>query len=328
MGFNINRYKNRIVQEYELEIITPMFLGGAEPNSAELRTASIKGMLRFWWRALYGSNDLKKMKGDEDNIFGSTNKKSDLVIKILSENIVSKIPNGFPKGDQYPVPSKPFKPNIIDYLAYGLHDYKKGVVYHTKCILPGINFLLTVTYNQQYEREINNALNFLINFGGLGSRSRNGFGSMRIINKQSNISFQNSSKKSLVKFTAISKETKLFLFKSRNTWEEALSKIGIAYKDARLYLEKKRNFEKRGLVAMPIEVKHEIIPDYIKKGRHAKPYFLHVNKLDNGKYQGKILFMPYEYYKSNKRDEYIEACNQMNKYIEDNFEVEVKNVFS
>ncbi|HPU57120.1 MAG TPA: type III-B CRISPR module RAMP protein Cmr1, partial [Verrucomicrobiota bacterium] len=34
-------------------IVTPMFLGGANPESqAELRISSIKGALRFWWRAL------------------------------------------------------------------------------------------------------------------------------------------------------------------------------------------------------------------------------------------------------------------------------------
>ncbi|GIX17751.1 MAG: hypothetical protein KatS3mg119_1937 [Rhodothalassiaceae bacterium] len=35
------------------EVVTPMFLGGAVPEeTVELRPASIKGALRFWWRAL------------------------------------------------------------------------------------------------------------------------------------------------------------------------------------------------------------------------------------------------------------------------------------
>ena len=39
--------------EARFKICTPMFLGGAEPQHTEgLRTASIKGALRFWWRAL------------------------------------------------------------------------------------------------------------------------------------------------------------------------------------------------------------------------------------------------------------------------------------
>lgn len=36
-----------------LKAVTPMFLGGAEPNKiAELRAPSIKGALRFWYRAI------------------------------------------------------------------------------------------------------------------------------------------------------------------------------------------------------------------------------------------------------------------------------------
>ena len=46
MKINLNRYKNRVTHTFELEVVTPLFLGGAERPSAELRTASIKGMLR------------------------------------------------------------------------------------------------------------------------------------------------------------------------------------------------------------------------------------------------------------------------------------------
>jgi len=33
------------------KIVTPMFLGGAD-HEEEIRVPSIKGALRFWWRAL------------------------------------------------------------------------------------------------------------------------------------------------------------------------------------------------------------------------------------------------------------------------------------
>ncbi|WP_143108945.1 type III-B CRISPR module RAMP protein Cmr1, partial [Bathymodiolus thermophilus thioautotrophic gill symbiont] len=33
-------------------IITPMFISGAKVTEAELRIPSIKGAIRFWWRAL------------------------------------------------------------------------------------------------------------------------------------------------------------------------------------------------------------------------------------------------------------------------------------
>ena len=53
MTFYISRYKNMDSVEFDLEVVTPMFLGGANVNDAELRIPSIKGMLRFWWRAAW-----------------------------------------------------------------------------------------------------------------------------------------------------------------------------------------------------------------------------------------------------------------------------------
>lgn len=39
---------------FTCKIITPMFLAGADGQTPELRAASIKGALRFWWRACHG----------------------------------------------------------------------------------------------------------------------------------------------------------------------------------------------------------------------------------------------------------------------------------
>ncbi len=54
-------------------------MGGANPNQHEIRPASFKGVMRFWWRAINGDLSLKKQ---ENEIFGSTEKKSSFSIKI------------------------------------------------------------------------------------------------------------------------------------------------------------------------------------------------------------------------------------------------------
>ena len=43
MSFYISRFKGLESQEYEVEIVTPLFLGGADPKKAELRAPSITG---------------------------------------------------------------------------------------------------------------------------------------------------------------------------------------------------------------------------------------------------------------------------------------------
>ena len=87
MKFSLIRLKKIKEIEFSCEIVTPLFLGGANSNKAELREASIKGMLRFWWRALYGDEDYKSMRKRESEIFGSTESKSRVEISVENEQL-------------------------------------------------------------------------------------------------------------------------------------------------------------------------------------------------------------------------------------------------
>ncbi|MCZ7641232.1 MAG: type III-B CRISPR module RAMP protein Cmr1 [Verrucomicrobia bacterium] len=58
-----------------LELITPCFCGGAEPEQqAEIRAPSIRGQLRWWFRTLGGFKSLAPMsvREQEAMIFGTT----------------------------------------------------------------------------------------------------------------------------------------------------------------------------------------------------------------------------------------------------------------
>lgn len=64
-----------ILQNYLLEVITPCFCGGAEPDQrAEIRPASIRGQLRWWFRVLGGFKSLahQSVEAQEAMIFGAT----------------------------------------------------------------------------------------------------------------------------------------------------------------------------------------------------------------------------------------------------------------
>jgi len=55
--------------EFTLTAISPVFIGGATQNP-EIRSQTIKGMLRFWWRALKSEDDIKKLYEEEAKLFG------------------------------------------------------------------------------------------------------------------------------------------------------------------------------------------------------------------------------------------------------------------
>lgn len=68
-----------------VKVITPLFMGGAN-QQAELRSQSIKGIIRYWWRALKATNDIKKLMEEEAKIFGGYIKKNK-ELEAISSNI-------------------------------------------------------------------------------------------------------------------------------------------------------------------------------------------------------------------------------------------------
>lgn len=162
MAFYIERFKGVEAKEFEVEIVTPLFLGGADPKKAELRVPSIKGALRFWWRAIYAHLSLNVLKEQESKIFGDAGDiygKSKVHIKICNTLIY----NG---NDRYnPVPHK-------------------NVRFSFPCFSPGQSFSLKICG----DKKSFDLLKLVSVLGGLGKRSRRGFGSF-VIKKIDGIDF-------------------------------------------------------------------------------------------------------------------------------------------
>ncbi|KUJ95953.1 MAG: CRISPR-associated protein TM1795 family protein [Desulfonauticus sp. 38_4375] len=320
MVYYIGRYKGIEKKEYNIEVVTPMFLGGAEINKAELRVPSIKGMLRFWWRATCGIEDIEELYEKESELFGNTDIKSNVCLDITDCNL--KISKSIFSGKKYIAICKGRKLpplDVLHYLAYGTLNKKgQGNIVHKEYIDVGSSFKLVLKCRKDIFGEVEKSLAYLINFGGLGAKSRNGFGSMYCEEvQQINKPLKSGNLKN---YTSFSQYSRLIQFNPEQTWQDALSNVGLVYREGRLSLEKKHNFEKRGLVAKPIEAKGENVPDYIKDNRHAKVLFLHVRKLKNGNYQGQILFLPYNFKSFNDTSEsfhlFSETLNRLCKKIE------------
>ncbi len=73
--------------ELRLETVTPLFLGGAE-QQPELRPASLRGALRYWFRAMLGGvigdddDALKELRRREAEVFGETERGSGVVVRL------------------------------------------------------------------------------------------------------------------------------------------------------------------------------------------------------------------------------------------------------
>lgn len=88
-------------ETFHLELITPCFCAGAEPDQqAEIRAPSIRGQLRWWFRTLGGFRSLASMsvREQEAMIFGSTagndGTAGKLVVRLASCRVADAVRDG------------------------------------------------------------------------------------------------------------------------------------------------------------------------------------------------------------------------------------------
>ena len=140
--------------QLNLEIVTPIFLRGSDNNSLELRPPAFKALFRYWWRAAIMETDINNLRVRESNLFGSTKGRSPLSIRI------SGIANP-PSAAYTPLPHRPGG-------------------FQSQAYSPNGRFNLTLAAPVLSEYEKIATLSFLL--GGVGNRSRRGFGSIRYQN--------------------------------------------------------------------------------------------------------------------------------------------------
>ncbi len=192
---------NIITQVREYKLITPLFGGGVEPGVADpvtvIRGTELRGQLRFWWRACRAGNytTIKDLKEAEDKIWGAANKNRDanekkegesseekqkgtvqIAIEQISEG-ASGTPfekNGKEKRNQRIAPvygAFPLQPS---------DDDKRNKV-SPKDVLQDVKFTLNISFHKDFQEEIKAALWAWETFGGIGARTRRGFGALQLL---------------------------------------------------------------------------------------------------------------------------------------------------
>ena len=160
--------------EATYRVVTPMFCAGADPGNAELRMPSFKGVLRFWWRALAWSRldgALEKIQQEEDTLFGSTASGQSLLSMRLAQSDRRK--NILGKNLSVGQGAR--------YLGYGVME--SGSDDERECLLPPLHFTVRLRgcdLDNEQLTSLQSALIALGTIGGMGARSRKGFGSLVI----------------------------------------------------------------------------------------------------------------------------------------------------
>ena len=180
---------------FDLEFITPAFIGGAY-QQAELRPASFVGLLRWWWRALKGECDIKRLREEEVKIFGGIAKNLRKEEIKMASPVYLRLEGDVRKGEDlikecglsliFDEKKRAFVGSHIGvgYLYYFMLPKKKRNGQEEKgreFIEPGSRLKLTLIGKDKVLKHYIASLWALVFLGGVGARSRRGGGNLAVV---------------------------------------------------------------------------------------------------------------------------------------------------
>jgi CRISPR-associated protein Cmr1 len=169
-----------------LAVVTPILGGGFQTRAIDdvdvIRAPTVRGHLRFWWRALYatrsaGAADLYQREGA---LWGRA--ATDEGGRSGVEVRVTLVREGSTDSSEirlYPSQGQPATKG-----AYALWPARAPKGTNTPTAprrQPGTQFRLTLRVPAAHEAEVKNALCAWILFGGYGGRTRRGLGSLKVV---------------------------------------------------------------------------------------------------------------------------------------------------
>ena len=273
--------------EAKFKIVRPMFMFGTGNSKVELRAPSIKGALRFWWRALARGkfNELSEMKDEEARTFGSSNQavgQSKVLVSIRDERL------------KYSQNQQLFRNPPLAYVGYGLSANKNVEYVETGTFT--VSGLLRSDKNLD-EKLLFDAFKVMGLIGGIGGRSRRGWGSLTLqsLDKgtglwtapktikeyKKEIDFLREYGKSFAyepEYTSFSSKTRIEIGMECDSSEKAHSRLAKLYKD---YMGQLRS-----------DKKYFGLPRGKNSKRRASPVFFHVHELDMASFLPVISFFP------------------------------------
>ena len=162
---------------YRVEVVTPMFGGvfpGIPDDVTPVRVSSIRGQLRFWWRATRGCEfpDAVRLAEREGEIWGTTEEPSkvSLSVVVVSKGTAQPCAAIPPNGRGAPRANREYP----GYVTFPFHQDSKSIRNAKRDLV----FDLRVSCPDEVWNDVEAALWAWCNFGGLGARTRRGCGAV------------------------------------------------------------------------------------------------------------------------------------------------------
>ncbi|WP_167121765.1 RAMP superfamily CRISPR-associated protein [Nitratidesulfovibrio liaohensis] len=148
-------------------VSAPLYCGGFDQNTSEIRVASLRGALRSWWRYANGGRfeSIGDMMSAESAIFGSARPGHSRQGILMSLSV---------EGGGHPVGS--YQVSSLGYLGYGVCGRRPAMP-------AGARFTLTLRgrgLDEEQLGSLRDAISLMGLLGGIGGRARRGFGSLTL----------------------------------------------------------------------------------------------------------------------------------------------------
>ncbi len=162
-----------------MEFVTPGFIGGSHPRGEpEFRIPSLRGVLRYWWRALYGVQygGKQELQKAEAKVFGDTSQVSAVRLWVPEQ------PNFDPQGFENLVRNRPG----LGYLWFAARKTRgeperSAIPAGTRCQIRVAIDHRAPGEQEQLWRQFYAALWLFTRLGGIGTRARRGAGGMQVV---------------------------------------------------------------------------------------------------------------------------------------------------
>lgn len=186
-------------QTYKCTLVTPMYGGGVEAGKVDkdmpIRASSIRGQLRFWWRIACGPfKSPKEMFDKETEIWGGIGAEGAKASQVDIRVSCSPINSGqLTASDKISTDKKN---------KWGV-NYVLGAGDPANCLDSGYEFKIYIHYSsypsstiseEVLKENVTKALRWWATFGGVGAKTRRGFGAIEVQGVESILSTDFSEK--------------------------------------------------------------------------------------------------------------------------------------
>ncbi|MCB1764866.1 MAG: type III-B CRISPR module RAMP protein Cmr1 [Candidatus Competibacteraceae bacterium] len=291
-------------------IVTPMFIGNAEQKADSVRPPSIKGALRFWWRALNWGRflredgtvtvALKHLHQKEAYLFGSAadepgSGQGRFLLRVSHQPRIA-LETVWPQNN-----------TGSGYLGYGLMATNDKP--HREGLKEGTDFCLELRFKPGTPPADIDALTATLRtwslFGGLGSRARRGFGSVTLLKlndqdeRLDQSAYEAAARRILTTaaeveafppYTAFNRHAQFGILANGREARETHNQAGLQYKNHR-----GQPSALRGAAKIPFGLPLPL-QGIDLESRRASPLFFHIHALPDGGFTAAVLYLPAEFH--------------------------------